>query len=389
MNAGGRGSVRDSGRGSERGSAMDFNNTILEIRGLSISFSTSRGRVRAVQNLDLTLPRGRTLAVVGESGSGKSVTARAIIGILAPNGSVDAGAIRYRDHDGVERDLLAMKTRDLRREINGRRIAMIFQDPMTTLNPTIPVGAQIAEGMVLHGRASRKAAAARAVELLATAGIEDAERRARQYPHQLSGGMRQRVAIAIALACDPEVLICDEVTTALDVTVQARVLRLIQEIQARTGISVIFITHDLGVVARVADFVNVMYAGRIVERGTAEEIFCRPRHPYTWGLLLATPGLRGPAGDGDATGTVTVTATKNLYAIPGSPPDLLRDIPGDPFAPRNPYALKIDFRRPPPFFRLSPTHEAATWLLHDKAPVVPMPAELRTRIEAMMKEAQR
>jgi oligopeptide transport system ATP-binding protein len=204
-------------------------------------------------------------------------------------------------------------------------------------------------------------------------GIDEPERRLKSYPHQLSGGMRQRVIIAIALACGPEILICDEPTTALDVTIQEKILRLIRDIQVKTGISVIYITHDMGVVAKVADYVTVMYAGRVVERGTAEEIFYQPRHPYTWGLLLAMPDLH--------------TDNDVLYTIPGNPPDLLHDIKGDPFAVRNPQPLYIDTQRDPPLFQISPTHYAASWLLHRKAPKLDKPAELRKRIDRMLKEA--
>ncbi|MDR2079367.1 MAG: ABC transporter ATP-binding protein [Treponema sp.] len=372
-----------------------MNGPILDVKGLSVSFSTSRGTVRAVRNLNLELRKGETLAVVGESGSGKSVTAKALIGILSKNGTVDSGLAIFRYNDGgIEKDvdLLSLNKARMRRNINGRRISMIFQDPMTSLNPTMPVGAQIAEGIRLHNlepamtvgdqiaetikiheKLSRRAAMDRALELLKLVSIEDPERRLRSYPHQLSGGMRQRVVIAVALACGPEILICDEPTTALDVTIQEKILRLIKDIQIKTGISVIYITHDMGVVAKVADYVTVMYAGRIVERGTAEEIFYDPRHPYTWGLLLAMPDL--------------YTGDDILYTIPGNPPDLLHGIRGDPFAVRNPSPLYIDTQIEPPLFQVSPSHYAATWLLHKDAPKLDMPAELRKRIERMLAEA--
>jgi oligopeptide transport system ATP-binding protein len=381
---------------------MNGGGLILDVKGLSVSFSTDRGIVRAVRNLSLELRRGETLAIVGESGSGKSVTVKALIGILSKNGTVDSGTALFRYSDGgsdkgdkgIERelDLLALNKKEMRRNINGRRISMIFQDPMTSLNPTMPVGAQIAESIELHnldpaagdraedriaapGRPHKKAGRAleRALELLKMVGIDDPERRLRSYPHQLSGGMRQRVVIAAALACNPDILICDEPTTALDVTIQEKILRLIKDIQNKTGISVIYITHDMGVVAKVADYVTVMYAGRVVERGTAEEIFYDPRHPYTWGLLLAMPDL--------------YTGGEVLYTIPGNPPDLLQDIRGDPFAPRNPRPLYIDTQREPPLFPISPSHQAASWLLHPDAPKPGMPAELRRRIDRMLKEA--
>ena len=252
---------------------------------------------------------------------------------------------------------------------------MVFQDPMTSLDPTMNIGKQIMEGMLWHTSMSKEEAHAKAVSLLKEVGIEDAEKRMKQYPHQLSGGMRQRVVIAIALSCDPELLICDEPTTALDVTIQAKIIELIKRVQKERGISVIYITHDLGVVAKVADFVNVMYAGKIVERGTVDEIFYDPRHPYTWGLLSAMPDLN--------------TDDDRLYTIPGSPPNLLYEKPGDAFAPRNKYALEIDDKMDPPMFQITKNHFAATWLLDPRAPKVEMPAELRARLNRMKKEAEK
>ena len=351
---------------------------VLTVRDLSITFSTTAGPVHAIRGVNLDLYRGETLAIVGESGSGKSVTVKAAMGILAKNGTVDSGTIEYTYHhdDGTPEtvDILKMKKQDIRKHINGKRIAMIFQDPMTSLDPTMPIGKQIMEGMIWHYKTPKAEAYKKAVELLKEVGITDAEERMKNYPHQLSGGMRQRVVIAIALACDPELLICDEPTTALDVTIQAKILELIQKIQKERHISVIYITHDLGVVAKVADFVNVMYAGRIVETGTIDEIYYEPAHPYTWGLLSAMPDLD--------------TDDDRLYTIPGSPPNLLHPVPGDAFAPRNVYALNIDDRAEPPMFKLSDTHYAATWLLDPRASKVEMPAELKARIERMKKEAK-
>ena len=351
---------------------------VLTVRDLSITFSTTAGPVHAIRGVNLDLYRGETLAIVGESGSGKSVTVKAAMGILAKNGTVDSGTIEYTYHhdDGTPAtvDILKMKKNDIRKHINGKRIAMIFQDPMTSLDPTMTIGKQIMEGMIWHYKTPKAEAYRKAVELLKEVGITDAEERMKNYPHQLSGGMRQRVVIAIALACDPELLICDEPTTALDVTIQAKILELIQKIQRERNISVIYITHDLGVVAKVADFVNVMYAGRIVETGTIDEIYYEPAHPYTWGLLSAMPDLD--------------TDDDRLYTIPGSPPHLLHPVPGDAFAPRNVYALNIDDRAEPPMFKLSDTHYAATWLLDPRAPKVEMPAELKARIERMKKEAK-
>ena len=351
---------------------------VLTVRDLSITFTTTAGPVHAIRGVNLDLYRGETLAIVGESGSGKSVTVKAAMGILAKNGTVDSGSIEFTYHhdDGSKEtvDILKMKKNDIRRHINGKRIAMIFQDPMTSLDPTMTIGKQIMEGMIWHYKTPKAEAYKKAVELLKEVGITDAEERMRNYPHQLSGGMRQRVVIAIALACDPELLICDEPTTALDVTIQAKILELIQKIQKERNISVIYITHDLGVVAKVADFVNVMYAGRIVETGTIDEIYYEPAHPYTWGLLSAMPDLD--------------TDDDRLYTIPGSPPNLLHPVPGDAFAPRNVYALNIDERAEPPMFKLSDTHYAATWLLDPRAPKVEMPPALKARIERMKKEAK-
>ena len=351
---------------------------ILSVRNLAISFKTTAGIVHAVRGVNFDLYRGETCAIVGESGSGKSVTVHALMGIEAKNAKITSGTITfsYRDIDGTERtvDLLRMKIKDIRHYINGRRIAMVFQDPMTSLNPLIPVGKQIMEGMMWHYHTPENVARKRALELMNLVGITDAEQRFKNYPHQLSGGMRQRIVIAIALACNPDLLICDEPTTALDVTIQAKILELIRKIQQEKDLSVIYITHDLGVVAKVADYVNVMYAGKIIERGTVDDIFYDPRHPYTWGLLSAMPDLD--------------TDDDRLYAIPGSPPNLLNPIKGDAFAPRNRYALKIDSRVEPPMFRLSDTHYAATWLLDPRAPKVSLPESLRRRIERMKNDAK-
>lgn len=311
---------------------MDEKKHVLKIRGLNVSFKTSAGVVNAVRGVDLDLFEGETLAIVGESGSGKSVTVKTVMGIRASNETVNAGSVEFTYRNGekeVTEDLVKLSAKEMRQRIKGKRIAMVFQDPMTSLDPTMTIGKQIMEGMRYHYKTPRAEAYKRAVELLEEVGIEDAEKRMKNYPHQLSGGMRQRVVIAIALACKPQLLICDEPTTALDVTVQAKILELIQDIQKRTGIAVIYITHDLGVVAKIADFVNVMYAGKIVECGTVDDIFYEPRHPYTWGLLSSMPDLD--------------TADEKLYTIPGSPPNLLHPVKGDAFAPRNEYAMAIDF----------------------------------------------
>ena len=352
--------------------------TILEIKDLDISFRTNAGSIHAIRGVHIDLQKGETVAVVGESGSGKSVTMKAATGLLDSNATIHAGEVLYRcQEDGKEEilDLLKMPKKQLRRRINGRHIAMVFQDPMTSLDPTMTVGKQIMEGILLHKKESKEAAYARAVELLELVGITDPEKRMKNYPHQLSGGMRQRVVIAIALSSDPDILICDEPTTALDVTIQAKILELIKDIQEKMGLSVIYITHDLGVVAKVADYVNVMYAGKIVEVGNVNEIFYDPRHPYTWGLLSAMPDLD--------------TDDDRLYSIPGSPPNLLHEPKGDAFAPRNAFAMEIDEKAEPPLFQISDTHYAATWLLHPDAPQVEMPPELKARLERARKEAEK
>ena len=352
---------------------------ILKIRDLNISFKTDNGNVKAIRGVNLDLYKGETIAIVGESGSGKSVTTKAIMGILASNGTIDSGTIDYVWYDEYtgerqERDIAQMSERELQKEIRGRKIAMVFQDPMTSLNPTMTIGRQVMEPMMYHYKKSKQEAYQKALELLELVGITDAEKRMKNYPHQLSGGMRQRIVIAIALSCDPYVLICDEPTTALDVTIQAKILELIQEIQKKKNLSVIYITHDLGVVAKVADYVNVMYAGKIVETGTINEIFYDPRHPYTWGLLSAMPDLD--------------TDDDELYTIPGTPPNLIYEVKGDAFAPRNKYALNIDLRLDPPTYYVpgSKTHKVSSWLMHENAPKVEMPEALRRRLDKMKKE---
>lgn len=354
------------------------NEKILQIRDLDITFKTTAGPVHAIRGVNMDLYKGETVAIVGESGSGKSVTMKAAMGILAGNAIVGRGQIEFSYHheDGTPEtvDILTKDKKWIRRHINGKRIAMVFQDPMTSLDPTMSIGKQIMEGMIWHFKTPKKEAWNRAVELLKEVGIEDAEKRMKNYPHQLSGGMRQRVVIAIALACNPDLLICDEPTTALDVTIQAKIIQLIQRIQRERGISIIYITHDLGVVAKVADYVNVMYAGKIVEKGAIHEIFYDPRHPYTWGLLSAMPDLD--------------TDDERLYTIPGSPPNLLHERRGDAFAPRNRYALVVDDKAEPPMFPITDSHYAATWLLDPRAPKVEMPKELKARIERMKKEAK-
>ncbi|KAB8288282.1 peptide ABC transporter ATP-binding protein [Bifidobacterium ramosum] len=330
----------------------------VSVRDLHVTFRKDNLDVHAVRGVSFDLRAGETLALVGESGSGKSVTCRSLMRLLPRNARLD-GDVRF---DG--RDVLALDRKALR-DLRGNRIAMIFQDPMTSLDPTMIIGRQITETIRLHTSVGRREARERAIRLLDQVGISDAARRFHQYPHEFSGGQRQRIVIAIALACHPDVLIADEPTTALDVTMQAQILDLLADIQRDTGTAIILVTHDLGVVAKAADRVAVMYAGRIVEYGTADEIFYNPRHPYTWGLLGSTPTLDTERG--------------RLRPIPGVPPNLAAIPAGDAFAPRNAYALAVDERYEPPFFAVSPTHAAATWLLDPRAPQVEPPAEIRWR----------
>ncbi|MBQ3295541.1 MAG: ABC transporter ATP-binding protein [Erysipelotrichaceae bacterium] len=355
----------------------DKNERVLSIRDLNISFKTNFGTVRAIRGVRLDLFQGETIAIVGESGSGKSVTVKTMMGILDSNGMIDSGSIMYKckDKDGVEHeyDLVKMSQKDIRYKLCGKHIAMVFQDPMTSLDPTMQIGKQIMEPILEHEEVSKKEAADRALQLLDEVGISEPAKTFRQYPHELSGGMRQRVVIAIAMACDPDILICDEPTTALDVTIQAKILEKIKEIQLKKNISVIYITHDLGVVAKVADYVAVMYAGRIVEKGNINEVFYDPRHPYTWGLLSSMPDVD--------------TDSDRLFAIPGTPPNLMEEIKGDAFAPRNPYALKIDYREEPPMYDVGGQHRVASWLCDPNAPKVELPEELKVRIAKMKKEA--
>lgn len=332
--------------------------TILSIENLRIHFETFAGEVQAIRGVNLKLHKGETLALVGESGSGKSVTAKSVMKLLSNNAVVKEGSITFKGENILEKSESDMQS------IRGKEIAMVFQDPMTSLDPTMKIGKQITEVIIKHEKASKEEANKRAEELLELVGIPNAKERMKQYPHQFSGGQRQRIVIAIALACNPDVLIADEPTTALDVTIQAQILELLKELQQKFQMAIIFITHDLGVVANVADRVAVMYAGKVVEVGTVDEVFYNPQHPYTWGLLRSMPTLH--TGD-------------TLYAIPGSPPDLLDPPVGDAFALRSDVALEIDRVKEPPMFEVSPTHFAATWLLDPRAPKVPVPEEIVRR----------
>ena len=337
---------------------MTNENVALSFEDLHIQF-TLRGQVlKAIRGISLDVYRGESLAIVGESGSGKSVFTKSAMGLLDANGTIAGGHIWY---DG--RDLAQFKTEKEWLSVRGKEIAMVMQDPMTSLNPLKSVGDQILEAVVLHQGLKGAAAKAAAVDALRAVGIDQPERRYKQYPHEFSGGMRQRVVIAIAVACRPKVLICDEPTTALDVTIQAQILDLIKNLQKQLDLTTIYITHDLGVVANVADRIAVMYAGDIVEVGRCDEVFYDPKHPYTWALLSSLPqlGVKGQA----------------LYSIQGTPPNLFQEVQGDAFAPRNPQALNIDFVERPPYCEVSPTHKARTWLLDPRAPKVEPPEHIR------------
>lgn len=328
--------------------------TILSVKDLNLKF-TLRGKVlHALRDVSLDVYKGESLAIVGESGSGKSVFTKCFMGLNDNNGFIESGEIIF---DG--KDIAKYRTEKEWLTIRGNRIAMVMQDPMTSLNPLKTIGSQITEAILLHQKVSKAEAHEQMLSVLSDVGIDDVERRAKQYPHEFSGGMRQRVVIAIAVACRPEILICDEPTTALDVTIQAQILTLIKELRSRLGLTCIYITHDLGVVANVADRIAVMYAGDIIELGMCEEIFYDPRHPYTWALLSSLPQL-GRKGEA-------------LFSIKGTPPNLYNEITGDAFAPRNPYALNIDFVERPPYFRASDTHIARTWLMDERAPKIDPP----------------
>ena len=339
---------------------------ILSAKDVEITFGLRGNKLNAIRKCSLDLYDGETLAIVGESGSGKSVFTKTFVGMLDGNGSITGGSIMY---DG--KDLAKFKKEKEWMTIRGKKIAMVMQDPMTSLNPLKKVGKQIQECIELHQGLKGAVAKKATLQILEKVGIPYPEMRYNQYPHEFSGGMRQRVVIAIAVACRPQILICDEPTTALDVTIQAQILELIRNLQAEYHMSVIYITHDLGVVANVADRVAVMYAGQIVEVGKVDEIFYDARHPYTWALLSALPqlGVKGEA----------------LPTIDGTPPNLFNKIKGDAFAPRNRQALAIDFEEEPPYFEVSETHKAKTWYLDPRAPKIEPPKsvqQLRQKMRA-------
>ena len=328
---------------------------LLEVDDLKMYFHTEDGVVRAVDGVSYTLDRGETLGVVGESGSGKSVTAMTIMGLISmPPGKIEGGDVRYRG-----RSILEMTEEEMQ-HIRGNDIAMIFQDPMTSLNPVYKIGKQVGEGLRLHRGYSKQEALKRATELLDLVGIPEPEKRVNEYPHQFSGGMRQRVMIAMALACDPDILIADEPTTALDVTIQAQIIELMQEMQEKNGNAIIMITHDLGVVADMADEIIVMYAGKIVEKGSNEEIFYNPRHPYTWALMNSVPRL-------------DLDNKEQLVTIEGTIPDMIHPPKGCAFCSRCPYAMNICAEYSPETIELKGGHQVACWLTDPRADVSGVP----------------
>lgn len=329
-------------------------NELLKIEHLSVSIPSPAGRVQAVRDVSLDLRPGEVLAIVGESGCGKSMLCKSIMKLLPKSAEIEEGRILA---DGID---ITHYTQRQMRKLRGKLFSFVFQDPMTALNPTIPIGRQIAEAILIHEPGlSGEAVYQRVIELMELVGIQNPQARYRQYPYHFSGGMRQRSVMAIALAAKPKILLADEPTTALDVTIQAQILDLLKEIQGKLGTSTILVSHDLGVVARAADRVAIMYAGKIVEIGTAEEIYYDPRHPYTWGLMQSLPALN--------------KGTSELKTIPGMPPTLIDPPAGDAFACRNEYALEIDYQRQPPMFQISDTHYAATWLLDPRAPKIKPP----------------
>ena len=347
--------------------SADYREKILTVKDLEVQFNLRGQVLTAIRGISLDIYKGESLAIVGESGSGKSVFTKTFMGMLDKNGKVTKGEILYNGMDlakfSSEKDWL---------KIRGKEVAMVFQDPMTSLSPLKTVGKQIQEALELHQNLHGHAARERTIEILSDVGIIEPERRYKQYPHEFSGGMRQRAVIATAIACNPNILICDEPTTALDVTIQAQIIELLEQLQKKYRLTIIYITHDLGVVAKVADRIAVMYAGDIIEIGLCNEIFYNPQHPYTWALLSSLPqlGIKG----------------EPLYSIHGTPPNLFKEIKGDAFAPRNPRALNIDYVIRPPYFEVSPTHYAKTWLLDPRSPKIEPPAIIQ-RLRDRWKEA--
>lgn len=333
---------------------------ILEVNDLHVSFDTYAGEVKAIRGIDFHLKRGESLAIVGESGSGKSVTVQTVMKLIPmPPGRIKQGKINF---DGI--DLVGLNEREMQK-IRGGKIGMIFQDPMTSLNPTMTVGEQIAEGIMVHQKLNKKKAMEKAIEMLKLVHIPNPEKRIKQYPHEFSGGMRQRVMIAIALACNPELLIADEPTTALDVTIQAQIIELMVELKNKLNTAIILITHDLGVVSDIAERVIVMYGGQIMEEGHVNDIFYNPEHPYTWGLMQSMPGA-------------THDRKSELKSIEGTPPDLFNPPKGCPFAPRCEYAMAVCRTEQPARFEIKAGHFSACWLRHKDAPPIKKPGFLES-----------
>ncbi|SHK73309.1 oligopeptide transport system ATP-binding protein [Anaerocolumna jejuensis DSM 15929] len=337
-------------------SKMNENKHILEVEDLRVSYHTYAGEVKSVRGVSFYLEKGEALAIVGESGCGKSVTAKAIMGLIkGPQGEIKAGSeIRYNGNNILKYNKNQWK------DYKGGECAIIFQDALAALNPTMRVGKQIAENLMVHKQMKKQEAAREAVEMLRRVGIPEPEKRVEQYPHEFSGGMRQRVMIAIAFACDPNLLICDEPTTALDVTIQGQILDIIKDLQEKRKVSVIMITHDLGVVANIAQRIAVMYSGMIVESGSAKDIFYNPRHPYTWALIQSVPRL-------------DLENKQTLMSIPGTPPDLLEPPVGCPFSTRCSYCMPVCREAMPETTDFREGHQAACWLHHPMAPKVDMP----------------
>ena len=327
---------------------------LLEVKNLSVSIDSPAGEVQAVRDVSFSLQKGEVLAIVGESGCGKSMLCKSIMKLLPPSARIKNGSISV-----CGQDITCSREKEMQ-NLRGKVFSMIFQDPLTALNPTIKIGKQIAEAVLVHHKTyTRDEVYQKVLELMELVGISHPKERYHQYPWQFSGGMRQRCVMAIALAADPDILFADEPTTALDVTIQAQILDLLREIQRKLGTATILVSHDLGVVARVADRVAVMYAGKIVEIGTAEEVYYDPRHPYTWGLMKSLPAF--------------AKGKESLYTIPGMPPTLINPPKGDAYACRNVYALNIDYEEMPPMFQITDTHYAATWLLDPRAPQIETP----------------
>lgn len=329
-------------------------NKLLEVKNLKTSFKTHIGDVQSVRGVSFHLNKGEALGIVGESGCGKSVTMMTIMRLLGENAKIEVETIKFNDKDLTNPNEKLMQT------IRGNDMSMIFQDPMTSLNPLFTIGEQLTEHLIKHKKISKKEAIEKAIKMLDMVGIPSPEKRLKQYPHEFSGGMRQRVMIAMSLICEPKLIIADEPTTALDVTIQAQILDLMKDLKEKLDTSIILITHDLGVVADLCSRINVMYGGLIIEEGTTEDIFYRSKHPYTWGLLRSVPNPKSELKE-------------KLIPIEGQPPDLLKPPVGCPFTARCDYAMKICKEKQPPLFDIAKGHKSACWLCHENAPKVKSP----------------